>query len=109
MGDNGVASVDDLRVVAAFVKHAHVKVQHIGQIHSPSGRAFIRADRHHVVAVDLQVIKSAQKPFHELIGRAHRLEAVQRDCILHPRIVGVEGNNIVCAHAHQLLKSKGAV
>ena len=38
-----------------------------------------------------------------------RVIAAKRDCILNTRIMGVEGDNIVYAHAHQLLKSKGAV
>ena len=55
MGHNGVASIDDLGVVTALVEHAHIKSQHVGKIHGAPCAAFVRADDHHVVTVNLKV------------------------------------------------------
>ena len=51
----------------------------------------------------------AEKSLDKLVGRLYCLESAQRDCVLHPRIVRVKSDDIVDAHANQLLKSKRAV
>ena len=62
-----------------------------------------------MTAVDLKVLFPAQKALHELIDRLDGIEAVQGDGILDAGIVGVEGQDVVNAHADQFLQSDGAV
>ena len=109
MGNNRIASIDDLRIIAPLVEHTHIQIQHVGQIDRALGGSLVRADRHHVVAVDLQILEVAQKPFDKLVCGANRFKAIQRDGILHPWIMGVKSNDIVYAHPHQFLKRQGAV
>ena len=53
MGNDRVASVNDGRVVAAFVEHTHVNTQVVCQIYGAGHSALVRADNHQVVLVDL--------------------------------------------------------
>ncbi len=50
-----------------------------------------------------------QKSLDELIRGGEIVKAVQRDGILHPGIVGIEGDEIADAHVTQLPQGKGAV
>ena len=68
MGHNGIASIDDLGVVAALVEHAHVKSQHVGKIHGAACAALIRADDHHMAAVNLKVCLVLQQILKELVN-----------------------------------------
>ena len=73
MGDDRVTSVYDARIVTALIEHTHIKTEHVCKIDSAVSSAFVRTDRHHMLAVDLQVFDGAQQTFDELIGR--------RDCL----------------------------
>ena len=70
MGNNRIASVYDTGVITTFVEHTHIKVQHVGKIHGASCCSFIRADGHHVLAVDLKIFYMSQKSLYKLISRA---------------------------------------
>ena len=109
VGDDGIASVDYPCVVAPLIEHAHVQAQHIGTVDGPGHAALVGAYDHHVVSVYLQVPHMAQQPLDELIGRLHGLEAVEGDGVLDPGVMGVEGDDVVHAHLHQLLQRQRAV
>ena len=49
----GLRPSHDLGVVPALVEHTHIQSQHVGEVHGAAGSALVRADDHHVVAVDL--------------------------------------------------------
>ena len=55
MSNDRITSVYNLCVIAAFIEHTHVQPQHIGKIHGSSRTALIRADDHHMAAVNLQI------------------------------------------------------
>ena len=109
MGHNGVAAVDDAGVVPSLVEHTHIQAKHVGNVDRSRHTAFIGADYHHVVVVDLQAFHMAQKSFDKLISRLYGLETVQRDGILHAGIVGVKRDDIVYAHIDHFLQGQGAV
>ena len=50
-----VTSVYDGCVVTAFVEHTHVESEYVGKVDCTSGCTFIRADRHHMVSIDLKI------------------------------------------------------
>ena len=56
MGNDWVASVDDLCVVTSLIEHTEIKSKNVCEEDCTSHTAFIRADDHHVVAVDLKVL-----------------------------------------------------
>ena len=62
-----------------------------------------------MIAVDLQVVNRAEKSLDELIGGLNRVKSVQRNGILDAGIMRVEGDNVVDAHADQLLQCNCAV
>ena len=55
MGHNWIASAYDLRIVAAFVEHAHIQSQHIGKKDGAGHTSLIRADNHHMITVNLKL------------------------------------------------------
>ena len=71
-----IASIDNLCIVAALIEHTHVETKHIGKVYSTSHAAFIRADHHHMVAVNLQFLLFSQKIFDKLINRLNRLKSL---------------------------------
>ena len=62
-----------------------------------------------MIGIDAQILLIAEQVFDELVRRPYRLESVERDRVLHPRIVGIKGDNILNAHLHKFLQSDGAV
>ena len=109
MSHDRIPPVDNTGIITPFIEHPHIQPQYICQIDGAVRTTFVRADGHHVIAVDLQVLDCAQKALDELIGGGDRLKSVQRDCVLHTRIMSVKGNDIVHSHAYQLLQGKGTV
>lgn len=75
MGHNGVPSVDYPGVIPSFIEHTHIQVQDVGQIDRALGGAFVRADGHHVVAVDLKIVIGEQKSLYKLIGGTDGLKS----------------------------------
>ena len=76
MGNDWVTSVYHTREVTTFVEHTHIKIKYIGKIDCTSCSTFIRADRHHVFAVDLKVFECTEKTFDELVSRTDCLESI---------------------------------
>ena len=109
MCDDGVAPVYDTGVITAFVEHSHVQSEHIRKINGTVCSALVRADRHHVIAVDLKILHGAEQTFDKLIGRLHSFKAAERDSILYSRVMCVECDDVVYAHADELLKCESAV
>ena len=56
MGNDRVAAVDDLCVVTSLVEHTEIQSENICEEDCASHTAFIRADDHHVVTVDLKLL-----------------------------------------------------
>ena len=74
MGHDRVASVHDPCVIAALIEHTHIQSEDVGQIDRTAGRTLIRADGHHMVAVDFQVFDRAQQSFDKLISGRNGFE-----------------------------------
>ena len=109
MCDDRVAAVDNTGVVPSLVEHTDIKTQDIGEIDGSLHTAFVRADDHHVIGINGEILLGFQQSLDELIDRLDRLEAGERNCILDSRIMCVKGDNVVDAHADKLLKSDSAV
>lgn len=109
MSYNGIAAIDDGRVVAAFVEHSHINAQIVGDVDCAAHAAFIGADYHEMIAVYRKIRFIAQQAFDKLICRLYRFKAVQGDCILDPGIVSIESNDVFHTHVNQFLQSQGTV
>ena len=90
MGDDRVAAVDDLRVVAALVEHADVNSQVVAERHGASHTALVRADDDEMLGVDPQVGRFVDQLLDELVDAGDVLKALVVDRVLHARIVRVE-------------------
>ena len=63
MGNDGIAAVYDAGIIPALIEHSHVEPQDIGDVDRAAHAAFVRADDHHMVAVDLKIGLIFQKVF----------------------------------------------
>ena len=61
-------------------------------------RLYVGALHNNMLGIGLNVRSRTVQSLDELVDRLDRLKAVQRDRILHPRVVGVEGDDIGNAH-----------
>ena len=109
MRDDRVAPVHHAGVIAALIEHAQVDAHGRAVIDIAANRALVRGDDHHVVLVDLQVVIGRAHGLEHLIGRHDALKAVERDRVLHARVVRIEGDDVGDAHGDQLLKHQRAV
>ena len=109
MGNDRVASVNDGRVVAAFVEHTHVNTEVVCHVDSTAHTALIRADDHQMILVELHIRCIAQDVFDELVSRLDGFKSMQRNRVLDTRVVSVEGDDVFYAHSSQLLQTKCAV
>ena len=109
MGNDRVASVNDGRVVAAFVEHTHVNTEVVCHVDSTAHTALIRADDHQMILVELHIRCIAQGVFDELVSRLDGFKSMQRNRVLDTRVVSVEGDDVFYAHSSQLLQTKCAV
>ena len=109
MRDDRIASVDDRRVVASLIEHAHVDAENISHIDRASHASLVRADGHEVVLVDLDILLIAKNVLDELICRAHRFKAGERDSVLNTRIVRVKCDNVLNAEGLEFLQDVGTV
>ena len=107
--DDRVDAVFKTGIVAALVEHTHVQAKNVGVIDSALHSALVRADDQHVVVVDLKVVLTAQKALDKLIGRPDRIKAVERDRVHDAGVMGIKGDDVVDAHADQLLQRDRAV
>lgn len=71
--------------------------------------ALIGTDDHSIVLINMKVRDSFKQTFDKLIDRLNRLKSLQGNGILDSGIVGVKGDDIVHAHAGQLLQGQSAV
>lgn len=62
-----------------------------------------------MIGIGLNVRSRTVKSLDELVDRLDRLKAVQRDRILHPRVVCVKGDNIFHTHFYELLQGECTV
>ena len=109
VGNDGISSVHDPGVVASLIEHTHVKTQHVGDVDSPLHAALIRTDDHHVIGINREILHIPEKALDELINGLDCLEAGERDRILYAGIMCVKGDDVVNAHADQLLQGDGTV
>ena len=76
MCNDRVASIDNLRVVTTLIEHTHVQSEHICKINCTAHTTLIRADDHHVIAVDLKICLGLEQILDELVDRLNRLESL---------------------------------
>ena len=109
MGHDGIPAVDHPGVVPALVEHAQVAAQNAGEVHISIDSALIGADHHEAVLIEAQLRHFPKQGLEHLVGRHHIVEAHQRHRVHKPGIVSIKGNDVLYAHALQLLQSHSAV
>ncbi len=109
MGHHRIGAVLEAGIVSAAIEHAHVQTQNIGKIDGPLHAGLVGADDQHVIAVDLQIRHVAEESLHELVDGLYVVEAAQGNGVHDAGIMGVEGDDVVHAHADQFLQGDGAV
>ena len=76
MSNDGVAPVNHSGVITSFIEHTHIEAKHVCHIDSTAHTAFIRANHHHVIGIELQILYIFQKTFDKLIGGLYRFKAM---------------------------------
>ena len=109
VGHDGISAVHHLGVIPALVEHAHVHAQVVGQVHGPVHGALVGADDHQGVLVQADGDPVVEQGLHKLVGGHKVVKAAQGDGVLHPGVVGIEGDDVAHAHLLQLLQGHGAV
>ena len=104
-----VTTINDLGIITTLVEHTHIQSEYIGHIDRTSHTAFVRADDHHAVLVNMKTRSSFEKSFDKLIYRLNCLKSVKRDSVLYTWVVGIEGNDVIHTHFGKLLKSQSTV
>ena len=74
MSHNRILTIDDCRIVTAFIKHSHIDTENIGKINGAVHRSLIRADDHKVIFIGDKIRNGAKQRFHKLV---RRIEAVK--------------------------------
>ena len=109
VGHDGVAAVDHAGIVPPLVEHAQVHAQHRGIVHIPVHGALVRAHHHEAFLVGIDVREFAEHGLQHLVVGHQVVETHEGHRVLHPVVVGVEGDDVVHAHGLQLLQGAGAV
>ena len=71
---NRVAAVYQLAVITAFIEHAHIKPQHVSKVDSTVSAPFIRADNHHMIAVNGQIFYVVEQALDKLVSRLYSIK-----------------------------------
>ena len=109
MSHNGIPSVDDLGIIPSLIEHSHIHAQVVCKINGPVHSSLIRAYDHQMILVDADGLIMLENCLHKLIGGHEVVQTGKGDGILHPRIMGVKGNNVMNTHMNQLFQGHGAV
>ena len=109
VGNDAVTAVHHLGIVPALVEHAHVQAQNGGIEDIPVDGALVGRDDHHVLLVKMQIAHPAAQGLQHLIGGHEGFKARQRNCVLHPGIVSVKGDDVLHAQAGQFLQHQCAI
>ena len=109
VGNDGVAAIDHTGVVTALVEHTQVAAQDTGEVHVAVDGAFVGADDHEVVGMEAQLGHVGQQGLENLIGGHDVVEAHQGHGVHQAGIVGIKGDDVLHAHALELLEGHGAV
>ena len=71
MGNDRVFAVYDAGIVTTFVEHTHIHAENVGHIDRTPHSAFIRADDHHGVLVDMKIRNCLEKTLDKLVNRLY--------------------------------------
>ena len=102
MCNDRVTSIYYLGVVTAFIEHTHINSQVVCQVYSTVHSAFIRADDHQMIFVDLSGLIMSKQCLYKLISWHEVVKSVQRDGILYSWVMSIKSNNVFNAHLDQL-------
>jgi hypothetical protein len=109
MAGDGVAPVNELCVVPAFVAHTEVKPHNGGIVDTARHASFVGGDDHHMLFVDREASVGHHKGAYHLIIRPYILKTGEGNGVLHTGVVGVEGDDVRHAHPGKLLERNSAV
>ena len=109
MRNDRITSVNNSGIVPALIEHTHVKTQYICHINSTSHTAFIGADYHHMIGINLKILHMLQKTLNKLIGWLNCFKTMQWNRILDTWIMRIKGDDVVNTHVYKLLQCDGTV
>ena len=104
MSNDRITAVNNLGIVTSLIEHSDIKTKYVSHIYSSAHCTFIRADDHHVIIIELEVLELAAHSLYELISRLNCLKSVKRDSILYSGIMSIESYDVVDAHRCHFLK-----
>ena len=76
MCNDWVLAIYDRCVITSLIEHTNINTQVVCEVDRTVHGTFIRADCHHVIAVDLKVFEGTEKTFDELVCRTDCFESV---------------------------------
>ena len=109
MCNDRITSINNLSVISSLIEHTHIKTKNISKVNSTSHTTFIRADNHHMLAVDVKVVHIKKEILDKLVCAWYRFKSLKRNSIVYSRVMCIESNNILNAHICKFLKHKCTV
>ena len=109
MGDDRISPVHNLGIVSPLIEHTHIQPQHIGIVDGALHPSLVRRNDHHMVLVDIQVRDILEEGLDELVAAGDIVKGIPRNRVHDPRIMRVEGDEILHSHAVELLQHHRAV
>ena len=97
MCNDWVLAIYDRCVITSLIEHTNINTQVVCEVDRTVHGTFIRADYHHVIAVQSQIRCCAEQCLDELIGWHDIFKTAVRNRVLDTRIVSIKCNDIVNA------------
>ena len=101
MCNDRVTSVYYLGVVTAFIEHTHINSQVVCQVYSTVHSAFIRADDHQMIFVDLGGLIMSKQCLYKLISWHEVIKSVQWNGILYSWVMSIKRDDVLNTHLDQ--------
>ena len=109
MGNDGIGSLHNSRIVPALVEHPDINPKELClEDHTLCG-TLVRCNEHQVITVDFQIFVFRQKCLSKLERGRNGFQAAQRRNILHSGIMGIKGDDAVNIHRFQFPQHHRAV
>ena len=109
VGNNGIAAVDDAGVITALVEHAHVHAEDGGVEDVAVKRTLVGGDNHQMILVQLQVLAALQQCLENLVAGHNGLESAFGNRVDDARVMRIERDDVVHAHAVEFLQHQRTV
>ena len=109
MRKDRISAADQARVIPALIEHADIEAHHVCKVDCSAHTARVRTDDHHVLGIHLEFRLRLEEGLDELVDGLHGLKALQRNRVLHARVMRVKGQNVIDAHVDELVECQRTV